>query len=177
MATGDHAAPSRRKKCTVSQPNSRTAASTIASNTGCASAGDWLMMRRISDVAACRACAAFSSLASLAASNFGLTEWELRFADLAMRLPTARRSPAAFRLPCFFFGELPFAESRPMGVSHTAPGNSNGFGKQPVGAAEQNREAAERSVASLGISFLQPQIADSSTFFCPIRRNQRFECA
>jgi hypothetical protein len=84
----------------------------MALNTGCTSLGDWLMTRRISDVAACRACAAFSSPASFAASDLGLAEGD-RFAALAVRFGAARRLAGALPVPCFF-GELPLAEPRPM---------------------------------------------------------------
>jgi len=45
--------PWRRRKNARSQRNNRTAFRTIASNTGLTSVGDWLMTRRISEVAAC----------------------------------------------------------------------------------------------------------------------------
>ena len=38
----------------MSQRSRRTAVSTMASNTGCVSVGDWLITRRMSDVAVCR---------------------------------------------------------------------------------------------------------------------------
>src|SRR4051812_15476972 len=101
----------------------------MASNTGCASAGDWLMTRRISEVAVSRACAAFTSPASFAAA--GVADER---AVLAARFGAARRLAEAF-LPGFFFGGLPFAEPRPMPVSHHCiGGNSTGFAGQPVGA-------------------------------------------
>src|SRR5262245_9701629 len=98
-----------------SQPSSRTAASTMASNTGCASAGDWLMTRRISALATCRACADFTAAASVAACDrdFGERRGPADLiAGLAARLGTERFA-RTFLVPRFFFGELPFAEPRP----------------------------------------------------------------
>src|SRR5262245_9114097 len=103
-----------------SHPSSRAAVNTTVSNTGWASAGDRLKTRRISDVAACRASAAFSSPASFVPSDLGLAEAD-RFAALAVRFGgVARRLAGAFLAP--FLGELPFAEPRPMAGPYTAMG-------------------------------------------------------
>src|SRR5205085_8751642 len=56
-----------------------------------------------------------------AASDLGLAFDERRgFAVLAVRFAAARRRAGAFLVPCFFFGELPFAEPRLMAGPHTA---------------------------------------------------------
>src|SRR5437868_9399597 len=105
----------------LSQRSSRAAVTTMASNTGCTSEGELAMTFRMSAVAAWRCSASFSSRASRAASDLGLAFDERRgFAVLAVRFAAARRRAGAFLVPCFFFGELPFAEPRLMAGPHTA---------------------------------------------------------
>jgi hypothetical protein len=108
-----------------SHRSSRTAASTIASNTGCASVGDWLMTRRISDVAVWRSRAMRSSLLSHGVPDGGFLG--LEFTDLdfpGLGLPTfvpPEPDFDAFSFEDFAFGIAPvrrgavarFADFRP----------------------------------------------------------------
>jgi len=73
-AAGEKVAPSQRNTNAMSQRISRTAVWTMASNTGCTSVGDWLITRRISDVAVCRSSASLVSLKSRAFS-IAITAW------------------------------------------------------------------------------------------------------
>src|SRR5262249_28003729 len=67
----------------------------------------------------------------------------------------ARGAAPGGRFLPFLFRRAVFCRTSPHGRLPTALGNSIGFGRYPVGAAELNRDSAGRSVAGLGISFLQ----------------------
>jgi hypothetical protein len=105
------------------------------------------------------------------------------FRARALRASTARgldgalargAAPGGRFLP-FLFRRAVFCRTSPHGRLPTALGNSIGFGRYPVGAAEQNRDSAGRSLRASASAFCRPQNADSSTLFCPIQRNRGFE--
>ena len=67
----------------MSQPINRTAAPTIASNTGCTSVGDSLMTLRISAVAVCRSSASLVSL-NRRTFSIAITAWSAKVLSRAI---------------------------------------------------------------------------------------------